>query len=42
MGNKKQYIVITPFFPSDNSHVGSYIYDQVKTIIDLTNYDVEY
>jgi len=41
MGNKKKYIVITPFFPSDNSHVGSYIYDQVKTIIDLTNYDVK-
>ena len=41
MENKKKYIVITPLFPNDNSHVGSYVYDQVKTIIDLSDYNVK-
>lgn len=41
MKNKKKYIVISPLFPNDISHVGSYVYDQVKTIIDLSDYDVK-
>jgi len=41
MENKSKYIVLTPFFPSDNSHVGSYIYDQVKAIIALSDYDIK-
>ena len=41
MKNKKKYIVISPLFPNDNSHAGSYIYDQVKTIIDLSDYNVK-
>ena len=41
MESKKQYIVLTPFFPNENSHVGSYIYDQVKAIINLSDYDVK-
>ena len=41
MENKKKYIVISPLFPNDISHVGSYVYDQIKTIIDLSDYDVK-
>ena len=41
MGNKKQYIIISPFFPNDNNHAGSYVYDQLKTLIDITNYDIK-
>ena len=41
MENKKKYIVISPLFPDDNSHTGSYVYDQVKTIIDLSDYNVK-
>lgn len=41
MENKKKYIIISPLFPSDESHVGSYVYDQAKTIIDLQKYDVK-
>jgi len=41
MKNKKKYIIISPFFPSDTNHAGSYVYDQVKTLIDITNYDVK-
>ena len=41
MENKKQYIIISPFFPSDTNHVGSYVYDQVKTLVDITNYDIK-
>jgi len=41
MENKKQYIIISPFFPNDNNHAGSYVYDQAKTLIDITNYDVK-
>jgi len=41
MEDKKKYIVISPLFPNDNSHTGSYIYDQVKTIIDLSDYNVK-
>ena len=41
MENKKQYIIISPFFPNDNNHAGSYVYDQLKTLIDITNYDIK-
>ena len=41
MENKKQYIIISPFFPNDNNHAGSYVYDQAKTLIDITNYDIK-
>ena len=41
MENKKQYVIISPFFPNDTNHAGSYVYDQVKTLIDITNYDIK-
>ena len=41
MGNKKQYIIISPFFPNDTNHAGSYVYDQAKTLIEISNYDVK-
>ena len=41
MKNKKKYILISPFFPNETNHSGSYVYDQVKTLIDITNYDVK-
>lgn len=40
MESKKTYLVLTPFFPSDEGHVGSYVYDQAKAIIKLSDYDV--
>ena len=36
----KKYIIISPLFPSDKSHVGSYVYDQAKALVDVTNYDI--
>ena len=41
MENKKIYVIISPFFPNDTNHTGSYVYDQAKTLIDITNYDVK-
>jgi glycosyltransferase involved in cell wall biosynthesis len=41
MENKKTYIVITPFFPSKNSFVGSYIFDQVNELRNQTNFNIE-
>jgi glycosyltransferase involved in cell wall biosynthesis len=41
MENKKQYIIISPLFPTDKRHVGSYVYDQAKTLINITSYDVK-
>ncbi len=38
--SKKIYLQITPFFPSDEHFVGSYIYDQVKAIGRNSDYDV--
>jgi len=37
----KKYIIITPYFPSDSSHVGSYIYDQAKTINSVSEFSVK-
>ena len=41
MKNKKKYIIITPFFPNTKSHIGSYVYDQARTIFSLSDYQVE-
>ena len=41
MENKKTYIVITPYFPSKNSFVGSYIFDQVNELRNQTNFNIE-
>ena len=35
------YLVITPFFPSNESFVGSYVYDQIKEIQNQSNFSVE-
>ncbi len=32
MESKKTYLVLTPFFPSNNSFVGSYVFDQINKI----------
>ena len=34
------YLVITPFFPSKDSHHGSYIYDQINEIRNQTNFNI--
>jgi glycosyltransferase involved in cell wall biosynthesis len=41
MENKKTNIIITPFFPSKNSFVGSYIFDQVNELRNQTNLNIE-
>lgn len=41
MRKNKTYLVITPFFPSDISFVGSYIFDQVNEIRNQTNFNIE-
>ena len=41
MRNKKTYLVITPFFPSKNCFVGSFIYDQLKEIRSQTDFNIE-
>ena len=38
MKNKHTYLVITPFFPSYDSFVGSYIFDQVNEIRKQTEF----
>ncbi len=35
------YLVITPFFPSNESFVGSFVYDQVKEIKQQSNFTIE-
>ena len=37
---KKTYLVITPFFPSKKSFVGTYVFDQVNEINKQTNYRI--
>ena len=34
------YVIITPYFPSKESHIGSYIYDQAKAISNTKEYKV--
>ena len=41
MKGKKKYIIVTPYFPSESSHVGSYIYDQAKIIDSSENFAVK-
>ena len=38
--NKPTYLVVTPFFPSEESFIGSYIFDQVETIRSTKKYDI--
>ena len=35
------YLVVTPFFPSKESHHGTYIYDQINEIRNQTNFDIK-
>jgi glycosyltransferase involved in cell wall biosynthesis len=37
---KKYYITLTPFFPSPTNYAGSYVYDQVKAIQELSDFQV--
>lgn len=37
---KNKYLIISPYFPSEVSHAGSYIYDQVKALKKKSNYDI--
>ena len=41
MKNKDTYLVITPFFPSNDSFVGSYVFDQVNELRNQTNFNIE-
>ena len=41
MRNKKTYLVITPFFPSQYCFVGSFIYDQLNEIRTQTDFNIE-
>lgn len=41
MDNKKTYLVITPFFPSKNSFVGSYIFDQINEIRYQSDFNIK-
>ena len=34
------YLVVTPFFPNEDSHHGSYIYDQINEIRNQTNFNI--
>ncbi len=36
----KNYLVITPFFPNNNSYRGYYVYDQINEIRNQTNYNI--
>jgi glycosyltransferase involved in cell wall biosynthesis len=39
--NKDTYLVVTPFFPSNESFVGSYIFDQLNELRNQTNFNIE-
>jgi len=41
MDNKQTYLVITPFFPSKNSFVGSYIFDQINEIRNQSDFNIK-
>ena len=41
MKNKDTYLVVTPFFPSNESFVGSYVYDQIAEIKNQSNFSIE-
>ena len=39
MISTEKYVVVTPFFPSKNSFVGSYIYDQIRELNNQLNFE---
>lgn len=41
MKNNAKYLVVTPFFPSEESFVGSYIFDQVSELKKQTKYNID-
>ena len=41
MSKSNTYLVITPFFPSNQSFVGSYVFDQVNEISKQSNFVIE-
>ena len=41
MNKNGTYLVITPFFPSNESFVGSYIYDQINEIRNQSDFTIE-
>ena len=41
MNNKETYLVITPFFPSEDAFVGSYVYDQINEICKQSEFHIE-
>ena len=41
MSKSNTYLVVTPFFPSNESFVGSYIFDQLNEIRKQSNFDIE-
>ena len=41
MLNQGTYLVVTPFFPSNESFVGSYVYDQINEIQNQSNFSIE-
>ena len=41
MNKKGTYLVLTPFFPSNESFVGSYVYDQVSEMQKQTNFSIK-
>ena len=41
MNKDGTYLVITPFFPSNESFVGSYVYDQITEIKNQSNFSIE-
>jgi len=41
LNNKETYLVITPFFPSEDAFVGSYVYDQINEICKQSEFHIE-
>ena len=41
MNKNDTYLVITPFFPSNESFVGSYVYDQINEIRNQSDFTIE-
>ena len=41
MTNIETYLIVTPFFPSNKSFIGSYIYDQANEISCQSRYNVK-
>ena len=41
MNNKQTYLVVTPFFPSEDSFVGSFVFDQINEIRNQSEFTIE-